>query len=145
MRNRPFFLAGVAALILTATAAAETLHLKADFDAVVAAERAFLRTRLSRTSYLATLADNAPVLREGAQPHRGREAARAALAKEESFTWENRGSGVSAAGDLGYTYGMARRGEASAPYVRVWEKGKDGSWKVVLDVGKLQEPPAAKQ
>jgi ketosteroid isomerase-like protein len=125
---------------------------KADAEAVKAAlleaERAFARTMADKgvlDADLATLADDALILREGAHPYRGKKEARAALSKEKSVTWENRGSGVSAAGDLGYTYGMARRGESSAAYMRVWEKGTDGSWKVVLDVCKLQEPPPAQK
>jgi ketosteroid isomerase-like protein len=46
------------------------------------------------------------------------------------------GGGVSAAGDLGWTYGYAswREGEASkrGPYLRVWQRHADG-WKVLVE------------
>lgn len=50
---------------------------------------------------------------------------------------ESRFAEVSKAGDLGYTYGTyALKGEkaSSGFYVRVWTRGRDGVWRVALDV-----------
>jgi hypothetical protein len=41
------------------------------------------------------------------------------------------------AGDLGYTYGTYALGGTQAShgfYVRVWSRGRDGVWRVTLDV-----------
>ena len=59
-----------------------------------------------------------------------------------------RGSGVSAAGDLGYVYGEAtRQVRPSAPteqggYLRIWRRAGDGRWQLALDLT-ITEPPAA--
>jgi len=50
---------------------------------------------------------------------------------------ESRFAETSTAGDLGYTYGTyALKGEQAAHgfYVRVWTRGRDGVWRVALDV-----------
>ena len=50
---------------------------------------------------------------------------------------ESRFAEVSKAGDLGYTYGTyALKGDQASRgfYVRVWTRGRDGVWRVVLDV-----------
>lgn len=50
---------------------------------------------------------------------------------------ESRFAETSASGDLGYTYGTyALKGNAEARgfYVRVWTRGRDGVWRVALDV-----------
>jgi ketosteroid isomerase-like protein len=64
--------------------------------------------------------------------------------KENRLTWAPVGADISASGDLGYTYGtfefrskdkdgktVVDRGK----YTSIWKKQKDGSWKVVLDMG----------
>ena len=52
-------------------------------------------------------------------------------------TGESRFAETSLSGDLGYTYGTyALKGDAAAHgfYVRVWTRGRDGVWRVALDV-----------
>ena len=62
--------------------------------------------------------------------------------KNNSLTWKPMGADVS--GDLGYTYGTYefRSKDASGKptvsygkYTSIWKRQKDGSWKVVLDMG----------
>jgi ketosteroid isomerase-like protein len=54
------------------------------------------------------------------------------------------GADISASGDLGYTYGtyeFRAVGKDGNPvvehgkYTSIWKKQRDGSWKVVLDMG----------
>lgn len=61
-----------------------------------------------------------------------------------ALTWDPSHAEVSAAGDLGYTYGRYRstgtdgQGNevaSTGSYVTVWRKQEDGSWKVMLDIG----------
>jgi ketosteroid isomerase-like protein len=82
------------------------------------------------------------LLRSGAAPARGPEAAEAELGRHPGrLTWEPAGGGVAASGDLGYTYGTAELAPTSgngAParsaYQRMWERAPGGGWKVVVDV-----------
>ena len=69
--------------------------------------------------------------------------------KNNRLTWTPVGADVSASGDLGYTYGtyefraLGKDGKPVAEhgkYTSIWKKQKDGSWKVVLDMGNTSGP-----
>ena len=69
--------------------------------------------------------------------------------KSNSLTWTPVGADISASGDLGYTYGTFefRSKDASGKptvtrgkYTSIWKRQKDGSWKVVLDMGNAGPP-----
>jgi len=64
--------------------------------------------------------------------------------KSNHLSWTPVGANISASGDLGYTYGtyefrsVGKDGKPvaeSGKYTSIWKKQKDGSWKVVLDMG----------
>jgi|SRR5579863_6837220 len=64
--------------------------------------------------------------------------------KNNHLTWIPVGADISASGDLGYTYGtfefssIGKDGKSTVEhgkYTSIWKKQKDGSWKVVLDMG----------
>jgi ketosteroid isomerase-like protein len=64
--------------------------------------------------------------------------------KNNHLTWTPVGADISAAGDLGYTYGtyeFRAVGKDGKPvvehgkYTSIWKEQRDGSWKVVLDMG----------
>jgi ketosteroid isomerase-like protein len=81
--------------------------------------------------------DSTYLLRDGHQPFVGTAAVRSALAGDPGgLTWESSGVGVSAAGDLGFTYGKAtrKRPEEAGPYLRAWKRQAGGGWKLALDV-----------
>jgi ketosteroid isomerase-like protein len=71
--------------------------------------------------------------------------------KNNHLTWTPVGGDISASGDMGYTYGTYefaasdRNGKPvvdHGKYTSIWKKQKDGSWKVVLDMGNAgAEPP----
>lgn len=72
-----------------------------------------------------------------ALPANGIDAARAMLAERAAdLKTQRQGSGVSDAGDLGYTYGVATwtQGDraVTGPYLRVWQRRADG-WKVLVE------------
>jgi hypothetical protein len=46
--------------------------------------------------------------------------------------WTPQAAFVSASGDLGYTYGLAKA-EREGGYMRVW-RNQDGNWKVAYDL-----------
>jgi ketosteroid isomerase-like protein len=64
--------------------------------------------------------------------------------KDNHLTWTPVGADIAASGDLGYTYGnyeFQTKDDSGKPivdhghYTSIWKKQKDGSWKVVLDMG----------
>ena len=71
--------------------------------------------------------------------------------KDNHLTWTPVGADISASGDLGYTYGtyeFRSKDKDGKPvvdhgkYTSIWKKQKDGSWKVVLDMGNSSAEPA---
>ena len=67
-----------------------------------------------------------------------------ALADPKMLEWEPEHSEVSKGGTLGYTWGRWTRHlkdkegkpvNITGTYMTVWEKQKDGSWKIVFDTG----------
>jgi ketosteroid isomerase-like protein len=93
----------------------------------------------ARTAFESFLADDARVLRQNAEPARGKSAASNLMPEAgRALTWKPAMADVSTSGDLGYTYGtfeLNTRGVTlqSGSYVRVWKKMK-GKWRVVADV-----------
>ncbi len=69
--------------------------------------------------------------------------------KSNHLSWTPVGADISASGDLGYTYGnyeFQSPGQNGAQieygkYTSIWKKQKDGSWKVVLDMGNASPVP----
>ncbi|HUJ95270.1 MAG TPA: DUF4440 domain-containing protein [Terriglobales bacterium] len=69
-----------------------------------------------------------------------------------SLSWTPVHAEMAASGDLGYTYGTyvyKAKGQDGKPvtgngkYTTIWKKQKDGSWKVILDMGNSSPPPPA--
>ena len=70
--------------------------------------------------------------------------------KNNRLTWTPQGADISATGDLGYTYGTYefrskdKNGNPTTDhgkYTSIWKLQKDGSWKVVLDMGNSSPAP----
>ena len=70
--------------------------------------------------------------------------------KNNRLIWTPVGADISASGDLGYTYGtyefhsIGKDGKPSidyGKYTSIWKRQKDGSWKVVLDMGNASPEP----
>lgn len=89
----------------------------------------------SLEAYLHLCAEDIRIYRMGSFPAKGKEAARALLADDpEDLKWEPRGAGAAPSGDLGYTYGTARKGrEEMVRYMRIWRRGSKGGWKIAVD------------
>ena len=69
---------------------------------------------------------------------------------DNHLTWAPVGAGIAASGDLGYTYGtyeFTSKDKDGKPvvdkgkYTTIWKKQKDGSWKVVVDMGNSSPEP----
>ena len=119
---------------------------KAELDRLMAADRELSKVTAAgdKAGWLNWLSDDGRVLRNGPQPAVGKDAARAALEKDPPVTTEPLGGGVSAAGDLGFTYGKGtwKKGDTTEPvaYLRIWEKHGD-TWKLALDEVTSAAPP----
>jgi ketosteroid isomerase-like protein len=70
--------------------------------------------------------------------------------KNNQLLWTPVGADISASGDLGYTYGTFEfhsKNKDGKPvvdygkYTSIWKKQKDGSWKIVLDMGNARAAP----
>jgi ketosteroid isomerase-like protein len=119
---------------------------KAALEQLLAADRELAKVTATgdKAAWLNWIAEDGRLMRNGPQPAVGRDAVRAALDKEPPVTSEPLGGAVSAAGDLGFTYGKAswKKGDGTEPadYMRVWEKQGD-SWKVAVDELTSSAPP----
>lgn len=114
---------------------------------VLAAESALAAAlaRDARSALAAVLAEDGRVMRVGPQPAVGREAWLAALAEgPATIEAAHLGGGISAAGDLAFTYGRARwekDGSARAGhYVRIWQRRAEG-WRLIVDEIIPRRPP----
>jgi ketosteroid isomerase-like protein len=128
-------------------ATAETLkQLEADFMKA-AAEK-------GSAGYMSYYADDAVEVPNGGPLIPGKENIAKGMGflddKNNSLTWTPVGADISAAGDLGYTYGtfeFRSKDKDGKPlvehgkYTSIWKKQKDGSWKVVLDMGNASSQP----
>lgn len=88
-------------------------------------------------AYEAFAAENIRLLRDGIEPLAGKSKISAVLPASDKLTWEPVDAGVSASGELGYTYGTTNLGSASpgkGSYLHVWKHQQDGNWRIVLDV-----------
>jgi len=113
-------------------------------------EGEFMKAAAERGSagYMSYYAEDAVEVPNHANVIRGKENIAKDMAflddKTNHLTWTPLGADMSASGDLGYTYGtyefVARDKDGKAvvdhgKYTSIWKKQKDGSWKVVLDMG----------
>jgi len=89
-------------------------------------------------AYRGHLAEGARLHRPDVMPIVGEQAIVAWLAGQPRYAaGESKFADASMAGDLGYTYGTYTLGGNQAShgfYVRVWSRGRDGVWRVALDV-----------
>jgi ketosteroid isomerase-like protein len=112
--------------------------------ALLDAERGLAQAITARgtaDAYLASVASDVHLLRDGRLPFVGKGTVRAALIDDPGgLTFEPAGADVSAAGDLGYVYGTARRRspEEAGVFFRVWKRIPGGAWQITLDAVKLK-------
>lgn len=157
MRNLAVWLACF--ILLGASACTRATDVEREQAALLEADRAFARTAVDRDfdRFLSFWAEDAAFLPSNAPMVTGREAIGADWAPLFNdpalrLTWEPLRAQVARAGDLGYTVGayeLTRRSPEGNPttrrgkYLTVWKKQPDGAWKVILDSGTLDAPPAA--
>jgi len=105
-------------------------------------------------AYMAFSAEDVRLFRMNEEPSRGKTRVRKALQRVTgTATWEPAFAGVSRAGDLAYTYGVAEVAPQApaAPverrsYARIWRMDSDGRWSLAVDVslpGGMVQPEKA--
>ncbi len=109
-----------------------------------------------RAAYMTSLAPGARLYRQDAAPVEGRDAIGKALSggHQPNPGGQATAAGVSAAGDLGYTYGstavtgpaaLSKSATAAATtsmYLRLWQRQGSGTYTIILDLMKPLPPPA---
>jgi ketosteroid isomerase-like protein len=129
---------------------------KADADILKQLEADFMKATAERGSqgYISFYAEDAAELPNGADALQGKENISKTMGflddKNNHLTWTPVHADMAASGDLGYTYGTYqfrskdRDGKPTVEYgkyVSIWKKQKDGSWKVVMDMGNSSPSP----
>jgi ketosteroid isomerase-like protein len=123
---------------------------KASADTLRQLEGEFMKAAAERGSagYMSYYADDAVEVSNGAAIITGKINIAKTMGflddKNNHLSWTPVGADISASGDLGYTYGAYEFRSVSkdgkpvvehGKYTSIWKKQKDGSWKVVLDMG----------
>jgi ketosteroid isomerase-like protein len=129
---------------------------KVTVETLIHLEAEFMKAAAEKGSkgYLSYYADDAVELPNGAPAIEGK----VNIAPGMNFlddpnnrlTWTPTGGNVSSSGDLGYTYGTfefrsndkdGKPRVEHGKYTSIWKLQKDGSWKVVLDMGNASPAP----
>jgi ketosteroid isomerase-like protein len=113
-------------------------------------EAEFMKAAAEKGSqgYMSYYAEDAAELPNGEDAIQGKENIAKTMGflddKNNHLTWAPVHADMAASGDLGYTYGtfefrsIGKDGKPTVEYgkyVSIWKKQKDGSWKVVMDMG----------
>jgi ketosteroid isomerase-like protein len=129
---------------------------KRDAGILLRLEADFMKAAAERGSqgYMSYYAEDAAELPNGADMFRGKESIAKTMNflddKNNHLTWKPVYADMAASGDLGYTYGIFefrskdKEGNPSVEYgkyVSIWKKQKNGSWRVVMDMGNSSPNP----
>lgn len=129
---------------------------KATVETLKQLENEFMKAAAKKGSqgYMAYYADNAVEVPNGGPLIAGKVEISKGMGfldqHDNSLTWKPVGGDISSAGDLGYTYGtyefrsMDKENKPHVEYGKytsIWKMQKDGSWKVVLDMGNASPTP----
>ena len=146
----------ILSLILPMAQPARSASPKANADTLKQLEADFMKAALDKGSqgYMSYYADNAVELPNGGPVIQGKLNIARGMAflddKNNRLVWSPVAADISDSGDLGYSYGTYefhskdKEGKPSVEhgkYTTIWKKQKDGSWKVVLDMGNASPEP----
>jgi ketosteroid isomerase-like protein len=146
----------VATIIFPVTRPSVSAAPKPTADTLKQLEGEFMKAALEKGSqgYMSYYADNAVEVPNGGGLIQGKIEIAKGMGflddKNNRLIWTPVGADVSASGDLGYTYGtyefrsIDKDGKPSVEYGKytsIWKLQKDGSWKVVLDMGNASPAP----
>jgi ketosteroid isomerase-like protein len=140
MRSKFFSLI---ALLAVAEAHAEDVNLEKAVGSLIAAEKAYAKLageKGFREASISVFADDAVIF--APNPVNGKKFWQGAK-KDPVISWRPIFASISRSGELGYTTGPweshksrdVETPDAFGHFVTIWQKNKDGVWKVALDVG----------
>lgn len=87
---------------------------------------------LDGASYASHVAEDALLLRDGMAPVKGEAAKREMRADLAVRSLEPIGGDIARSGDMAYSYGRWRDGEANGHYVHLWIRGARGDWRIAV-------------
>jgi ketosteroid isomerase-like protein len=140
----------VAAIILPITRPTVSASPKATTETLRQLEAELMKTAAEKGSqgYMSYYADDSVEVPNGAPLIQGKEEIAKGMAflddKSNRLIWTPVGADISASADLGYTYGTFefhsknKEGKPTVDYGKytsIWKLQRDGTWKVVLDMG----------
>jgi ketosteroid isomerase-like protein len=140
----------LACLLLATVAAFAQAPSKPVPQDLIKADEAFGKASLERglDGWLSYFDAGAVIFPSGGEIVKGLVAVRAHYAAKkwdpEGLTWKPLGAELAASGDLGYTYGTwlwqgkdkdGNPASVTGKYLTTWKRQKDGSWKVLADIG----------
>lgn len=146
----------VASIYLPASRPAISASPKATVETLKQLEGQFMKAAAEKGSrgYLSYYADDAVELPNGGPIIAGKVNIAPGMVflddRNNGLTWTPFGGDISAAGDLGYTYGTFefrskdKEGKPAVEYGKytsIWKLQTDGSWKVALDMGNASPKP----
>lgn len=146
----------VAAIILFITRPAVSASPKATAETLKQLEAQFMKAAAEKGSqgYMSYYADDSVEVPNGAPLIQGKTEIAKGMGflddKNNRLIWTPVGADISASADLGYTYGtfefhaINKDGKPTVDYGKytsIWKLQKDGSWKVVLDMGNASPQP----
>jgi ketosteroid isomerase-like protein len=146
MRSKFF---SVIALLVVAGADAEDVDLEKALRSLITAEQAYAKLASEkgfREASISVLADHAVIFAPNAV--NGKKFWREAK-NDPVISWRPVFASISRSGELGYTTGPwesrksrdAEKSDAFGSFITVWQKTKDGVWKVALDIGSNNPSP----
>jgi ketosteroid isomerase-like protein len=146
----------VAIIILSIARPTVAASPKATAETLKQLEAELMKTAADRGSqgYMSYYADDSVEVPNGAPLIQGKAEIAKGMAflddKNNRLIWTPVGADVSASADLGYTYGtfefhtINKDGKPTVDYGKytsIWKLQKDGSWRVVLDMGNASPQP----
>jgi ketosteroid isomerase-like protein len=146
--QEPDFTAGTAERV---TFSAPRVDVKKEQAVLLARDRELATWTAKNDSYgilLEAMADDIRLYRSGHWPVKGKRSARSLIFEKKGvMNWRPMAAGLSAGGDLGYTYGTSEivfAGPVASPketssYLRIWKK-INRAWRIVLDLANLVPP-----
>jgi ketosteroid isomerase-like protein len=141
------------ALLIVAGAQAEDVDLEKAAGSLIAAEKAYAKLageKGFREASISVFADDAVIFAPTAV--NGKKFWREAK-KDPVISWRPVFASISRSGELGYTTGPwesrksrdAEKPDGFGHFVTIWQKDKNGVWKVALDVGLDNPPPQGEE
>jgi ketosteroid isomerase-like protein len=156
MKHKFSVIAGVAIVVLLSLNIARAQSAASGPETLRQLEADFMKAAAERGSqgYMSYYAEDAVELPNGADMIQGKENIAKGMGfldqKDNHLTWTPVHADMAASGDLGYTFGtyeFRSKDKDGKPtvqygkYASVWKKQKDGSWKVVMDMGNASPSP----